>query len=223
LRAPFFETTAGKNPLKFLSSWPTKFQVKVEAIQGQTGLSGSKNIKQNKALQSLKRRSVRAPTFAKINSCTYRMDNPKKNGAGWLMEVAPPGGAKERWIAQVGNWGSEPLPLKEAKRAAVAMLRERGKVEPRDWIAHLNKIAATEIDRVALATKRKQWPRDLVGSESRPGSMQMDAKLRDAILDAELLAATTHAEPLSEDGSRLEFYDDGYPKLPECLRRKQPS
>jgi hypothetical protein len=105
----------------------------------------------------------------------------------------------------------------------IAMLRERGKVEPRDWIAHLNKIAATEIDRVALATKRKQWPRDLVGSESRPGSMQMDAKLRDAILDAELLAATTHAEPLSEDGSRLEFYDDGYPKLPECLRRKQPS
>ena len=40
---------------------------------------------------------------------------------------------------------------------------------------------------------------------------------------APLLAATTHAEPLSEDGSRLEFYDDGYPKLPECLRRKQPS
>ena len=30
----------------------------------------------------------------------------------------------------------------------------------------------------------------------------------------------SHAEPLSGDGFRLEFYDDGYPKLPECLRRR---
>ena len=194
--------------------------MKVEAIQGQTGLSGSKNIKQNKALQSLKRRSVGVLTFAKINSCTYRVDSPKNNGAGWLMEVARPGGARERWIARVGNWASEPLPLKEAKRAAVAMLRERGKVEPRDWIADLNKIAATEIDRVALAKKRKQWPCDLVGGKSRPDSMRLDRKLRDAILDAELLAMPSHAEPLSGDGFRLEFYDDGYPKLPECLRRR---
>ena len=68
--------------------------------------------------------------------------------------------------------------------------------------------------------ERKQWPRDLVGAQSRPGSMQIDAKLRDAILDAELVAMPSHAEPLSGDGFRLEFYDDGYPKLPECLRRR---
>ena len=206
--------------LEDVCSYACRGQMKVEAIQGQTGLSGSKNIKQNKALQSLKRRSVGVLTFAKINSCTYRVDSPKNNGAGWLMEVARPGGARERWIARVGNWASEPLPLKEAKRAAVAMLRERGKVEPRDWIADLNKIAATEIDRVALAKKRKQWPCDLVGGESRPDSMRLDRKLRDAILDAELLAMPSHAEPLSGDGFRLEFYDDGYPKLPECLRRR---
>ena len=120
----------------------------------------------------------------------------------------------------MGNWASEPLPLKEANRAAVAMLCERGKVEPRDWIADLNKIAATEIDRVALAKKRKQWPCDLAGGESRPGSMRLDRKLRDAILDAELLAMPSHVGPLSGDGFRLEFYDDGYPKLPECLRRR---
>jgi len=197
--------------------------MKVEAIQGQTGLSGSKNIKQNKALQSLKRRSVGVPTFAKINSCTYRVDSPKNNGAGWLMEVAPPGGARERWIALVGNGASEPLPLKEAKRAAVAMLRERKETEPRDWIEELNKIAATEVHRMWLMQGRKEWPRDLVGAESRPGSMQMDGKLRDAILNAELVAMPSHAEPLSGDGFQLEFYDDGYPKLPEWLRRKQPS
>ena len=120
----------------------------------------------------------------------------------------------------MGNWASEPLPLKEAKRAAVAMLRERGKVEPRDWIADLNKIAAAEIDRVALAKKRKQWPRDLVGGESRPDPIRLDRKLRDAILDAELLAMPSHAEPLSGDGIRLEFDQGGYPKLPECLRRR---
>ena len=71
--------------------------------------------------------------------------------------------------------------------------------------------------------ERKQWPRELVGAESRPGSMQIDGKLRDAILNAELLAMPSHAEPLSGDGFRLEFYDDGYPKLPECLRRQEAS
>jgi hypothetical protein len=83
--------------------------MKVEAIQGQTGLSGSKNIKQNKALQSLKRRSVGVPTFAKINSCTYLVDSPKNNGAGWLMEVAWPGvqgsgGLPELATVQVNFW-----------------------------------------------------------------------------------------------------------------------
>ena len=100
------------------------------------------------------------------------------------------------------------------------MLRERKDTEPRDWIAELNKIAAAEFDRVALAQERKQWPHELVGAELRPGSMQIDPKLRDAILDAELLATTAHAEPPSGDGFRLEFYDEGYPKLPECIRRR---
>ena len=195
----------------------------LEATSGPSGLIGSKNTKQNKALQSLKRQSVGRFSFARINSCTYRLDRPGKLGAGCLMEVGWPGGARQQWIARVGNRASEPLALAEAKRAAVAMLRERKETEPRDWIAELNKIAAAEFDRVALAQERKQWPHELVGAELRPGSMQIDPKLRDAILDAELLATTSHAEPLSGDGFRLEFYDDGYPKLPECLRRKQAS
>ena len=47
-------------------------------------------------------------------------------------------------------------------------------------------IAAAEFDRVALLKEPKQWPRDLVGG-SRLGSMQIDGKLRDAILNAELM------------------------------------
>jgi hypothetical protein len=86
-------------------------------------------------------------------------------------------------------------------------------------LAELNKIASAEVHRAWMMQGRKQWPRDLVGAESRPGSMQIDGKLRDAILGSELLAMPSHAEPLSGAGFQLEFYDGGCPKLPECLRR----
>ena len=192
----------------------------LQATSGPSGLMGAKNTRQNKELQSLKRHSVGRFSFARINPGTYRLDRPGKLDAGCLMEVGWPGGARQRWIARVGNRASEPLLLDEAKRAAVAMLRERNETEPRDWIAELNKIAAAEFDRVALLKERKQWPRNLVGAQSCPDSMRLDRKLRDAILDAELVAMPSHAEPLSGDGVQLEFYDDGYPKLPDWLRRK---
>src|SRR5262245_18618685 len=160
--------------------------MKVEAIKGQTGLSGSKNTKQNKALQSLKRRSVGAPTFAKINSCTYRLDRPNKLGAGWVMEVAWPGRARQQWVARVGNRASELLTLDDAKRISVAMLRERGTTEDRDWIGELNKIAAIEVDRVALAKERKRWPLTLIGAHTRfMPRIEISDDLRKAILDAE--------------------------------------
>jgi hypothetical protein len=192
----------------------------LKAISGPSGLRGAKNIKQNKALRRLKRQSVGGFSFARINSCTFRLDRPGKLSAAWLMEVSWPG-ARQRWISRVGNRVSEPLPLDAAKRAAVAIFRERGKAEPHHWIADLNRIAAAEVDRAGRMQERRQWPRDLVGAESRPGSMHIDDKLRDAILDAELIAIPSYAEPLRGDGFRLKFYDDGYAKLPECLRRKK--
>ena len=195
----------------------------LQATSGPSGLIGPKNTKQNKALQSLKRQSVGRFSFTRINSCTYRLDLPGKFGAGWLMEVGWPGRARQRWIARVCNRATKPLALDDAKRAAVAMLRERRETEPRDWIEELNKIAATEVHRTWLMQGRKQWPRDLVGGKSRPDSMQIDGKLRDPILNAELVAMPSPAESPRGDGFRLEFHEDGYPKLPECLRRKQPS
>ena len=74
------------------------------------------------------------------------------------------------------------------------MLRDGGKAEPRDWIADLNKIAAAEIDRIALAKALQQWPRDLLGG-SRAGSMQTDRKQRNAILSTELFIPSTIVEP----------------------------
>ncbi len=87
--------------LEDVCSYACRGQMKVEAIQGQTGLSGSKNIKQNKALQSLKRRSVGVLTFAKINSCTYRVDN-------WCRVVdggCPPRGRKGAMDCTSGQLG----------------------------------------------------------------------------------------------------------------------
>src|SRR5262249_54012035 len=147
----------------------------------------------------------------------------KKSGAGWLTEVAWPGSAKQRWLARVGNRTSEPLTLDEAKRAAVAMLRERGTAEDRDWIAELNKIAAGEVDRVALAKERKQWPVDLVGAHvhSMP-HIGITGDLRNAIFEAELLLIDEHLdEPLTGDSFRIELSEDGSPKLPECIRRRK--
>src|SRR5678809_1003372 len=66
----------------------------LQATSGPSGLIGAKNAKQNKALQSLKRQSVGRFSFARINSCTYRLDRPGKLGAGCLMEVGWPGGAR---------------------------------------------------------------------------------------------------------------------------------
>jgi len=199
---------------------PVADSLRLLRLQGhRTGLKCPKNTKQNKALQSLKRRSVGVPTFAKINSCTYRVDAPRKSGAGWLMEVAWPGGSRQRWVARVGSRASEALALDEAKRAAVTMLREGGKVEP--WIADLNKIAAAEINRVALANDLQRWPRDLLGS-SRRGSMQIDREQRNAILSAELFIPSAIAEPLSGDEHRLTYDASGNVELPACLDRRKP-
>ena len=59
--------------LKRFCSYACRGQFKaLEATGHRTGLKCSRNTKRNKALQSLKRRSVGAVTFTKINSITYR-------------------------------------------------------------------------------------------------------------------------------------------------------
>src|SRR6187549_1215712 len=106
--------------LKSFCSYACRGQYTAQEATGhRSGLVCSKNTKQNKALLSLKRQSVGAITFAKINAVTIRVDHPRKNGAGWLMEVGWPGGVRRRWVARVGDTRSEPLPLDAAKQAAV--------------------------------------------------------------------------------------------------------
>jgi hypothetical protein len=150
------------------------------------------------------------------------------------MEGAWPGETRQRWVARVKDRASEPLPLEEAKKAAAAMLHERGKAEPRDWIGELNQIAANEVDRVARARERDecQQPIDLMGGEQRG---PIDPELRRAILDAELGggaaelgAVDPDLKPSPLDGKLvlpgddypLEYDENGYPEIPECLNRR---
>ena len=55
------------------------------------------------------------------------------------------------------------------------------KLEPRDWIAELNQIAANEVDRAALVQERKRWPLDLMGGMAS-GSWPLDNGDRNAVL-----------------------------------------
>jgi hypothetical protein len=93
--------------LKDFCSYSCRGQQAVEALDGpkyQTAFVGSKNLRKTKALQSLKRASIAGIAFAKLDSITYRIDRPSKRGVGWLMEVAWPGEAGQRWVARVGGW-----------------------------------------------------------------------------------------------------------------------
>jgi hypothetical protein len=87
-----------------------------------SGLIGAKNTKRAKALRRLKRQAVGGCAFEQINAVTYGIDHRNKRAAGWLMEIAWPGGGRQRWVARVGKRSSEPLSLEAAKAAAVAML-----------------------------------------------------------------------------------------------------
>ena len=188
-----------------------------KAIAAHSGLVCSKNIKQNKALRSLRRRSVGAIVFSKMNDVTIRVDSPRKKAAGWLMEVAWPGVARKRWIVRVGDRSSEPLPLAAAKQTALAFFRQRRKIEPRTHHNHivvLNQIAAYEFDHAAIERDRRRWPIDLMNGRRR-GFVEQRA----AIIEAELATSTEGRSRLQSADFPLDYYADGYPRLPECLRR----
>jgi len=89
--------------------------------------SGSKNLKKTRALHTLRKQSLGAITFCKINSVTCRIDRRTKNGVGWLMEVAWSGEARQRWVARVGDRASEPLPPEEAKLQPRPLSQRRGR------------------------------------------------------------------------------------------------
>jgi hypothetical protein len=97
--------------------------------------------------------------------------------------------------------------------------------KPTNWIEKLNQRHANEIDRAYWTREKRKWPVDLMSGarhSARGPTPAIDQKLRRTILDTEQLLKddepTSHA--LVGDEIHLEYYEDGYPKLPECLDRK---
>ena len=93
---------------------------------------------------------------------------------------------------------------------------EGGEV-PDDPIDALNVAVAGEVDR----ERTKACTVDLMGGKPKRGH-----PLQHTILETELgiefqPRAKPRAEPLQRDEIELEYYEDGYPKLPEFLRRGQ--
>ncbi len=91
------------------------------------------------------------PRQKRTDSCiTYVLTDGKQvntgygrgfRSLGYVMEICP-----GRWVARVGDNCSTASPLSVAKQAAIDFHRYQQRGEPRDWIDHLNRIMAAEID-----------------------------------------------------------------------------
>jgi hypothetical protein len=105
---------------------------------------------------------------------------------------------------------------------------ETARCKPTNWIEKLNQRHANEIDRAYWTCEKRKWPVDLMGGarhSARRSTLTLHPKLRQSILDTEQLLKddelTSHV--LMSDEIKLEYYEGGYPKIPECLdRRPEP-
>ena len=140
---------------------------------------------------------------------------------GCVTEVLP-----GRWMARVGNLGSDLLPFGAAKQEAIRLYgcREKG---ASDWIGELNLRTAAEIDRAWLAKERRKAPIDLMGGGRRwPNPVPADQATTRNIIELEtckpLKEGDTQQETPKGDDYRLEYDENGYPELPVCLDRRKP-
>ena len=120
---------------------------------------------------------------------------------------------------------SEPLPLDRAKAAAKTLLTTKCKSEPRDWFRELDQIAANEVDQAYRTREKRTWPLDVMGGQ-RHAEMQslmiIEKELRLAILDTERVLKDDEPKlwDVTQAKAELEYYTDGYPKLPASLDRR---
>jgi hypothetical protein len=135
---------------------------------------------------------------------------------GYIIEVWP-----GRWVARVRDLASLPSSLTAAKQAAVHLYRSRNSGEPDDW--NLNQTVANEIDRAEIARQRRTWPVDLMGGNRhyiKKPTFAIDPKVCQAILQSECVLKNDELIRCPRVQPVLECYEDGFPKLPECLDRR---
>jgi hypothetical protein len=100
---------------------------------------------------------------------------------------------------------------------------ETGSYRPTNWIEKLNQQVANQIDQAYWTREKRKWPIDVMGGhrhESKSLTLTIDSKLRRAIIDTERLLKHPAGETLKRDHTTIDFHEDGYPKLPECLNRR---
>jgi hypothetical protein len=117
------------------------------------------------------------------------------------------------------------IPVAGSFRNGVFSSIETGSCKPTNWIEKLNQRDAHDIDQAFWLCEKCKWPVDLMGGarhSARRPALTVDPELRQAILDTEHLPK--HDEPTSRalvgDAIKLDYYDDGYRKLPDCLDRR---
>ena len=206
-----------KSPSRYDPSGSEKSSNFLSRNQG-LAMSGNEEFEPSRSLAH----SSKQLTFQKLNSITWKVtDGVQINtGAGrasralgYVMEVFP-----GRWMARVGNLGSDLLSFGAAKQEAIRLYRCRDK-GTMDWIHELN-VRAAEINRAALASNKWNTPVDLIGGQ-RHGLI--DPKISAAVLEAEVGFLTdARPETIRGDDYPIEYHSDGYPKLPACLDRRKP-
>jgi hypothetical protein len=103
-----------------------------------------------------------------------------------------------------------------------------GCCRPPNWIEKLNQRDAYHIDQAYWTREKRKWPVDLMGGNrhhTKKPILAIDPKLRQAILDTERLLRedelTSPAKP--PEDVQLDYDENGFPRLPECLDRRPKS
>ena len=100
---------------------------------------------------------------------------------------------------------------------------ETGCYGPTNWIEELNQAAAHEIDQAYWNREKRKWPVDVMGG-ARHNTLRLtltvDPKLRQTIIETERLLKDDEPSSHSNHQPVIECYDDGFPKLLDCLDRR---
>jgi hypothetical protein len=165
--------------------------------------------------------------FEPINEVTWKLTDGRGSNAwdgyrggyrttravAWLMGV---GGGK--WVVRYRGKASRPMRLAKAKAYAIEMVKgiRPGSIVT-DPIRELNLLEAKRDQGLGRGS---EWPTELMGGGQQTDNKNIASNLKQVILDTELgFEASSEVPSPQGDDHQLEYYPDGYPKLPDCLRR----
>jgi hypothetical protein len=143
--------------------------------------------------------------------------------------------AAERFKAGTGGRhnrrleASDKLPAKHSSgsfRSGHFSSIKLGGYRPTNWIEKLNQAVANEVDQAYWTRVKRKWPVDVGGARhgARQPAFTVHPELRQTIIESERLLKENEptSHPLLGEDIQLEYYEDGYPKLPKPEIRTTP-